>query len=457
MSEFEYTSVLPATPAEVYDWHSREGALERLTPPWERIEIEGRVKGLRPGSRVYLRLRQGPLRLSWVAEHTAVEPSVAFADTQMEGPFRKWVHWHRFDSTEDGSCLLRDAIEYELPLGRLGKVLGQRYVSKSLERTFSYRHRTTADDMKLHQRYSESEPLRVAITGATGLVGSALTALLTTGGHQVVRLVRSTSDGRGSTAVWDPYKGLLEPDKLEDMDAVVHLAGESIANGRWTERRKERIRASRVEGTANLARSLMRLERPPRVFLCASAVGIYGDRGDELLDEKSSAGSGFLTDVCLQWEKAADLAAEGGMRVAKARTGVVLSPAAGALAKMLPAFRLGAGGRLGSGEQFMSWISIDDAAGALLHILMHPELEGPVNLVAPNPARNKEFTKVLAQVLGRPALVPMPALVAKALFGQMAEEALLASARVEPGGLAASGFVFRDPELRPALERLLGR
>ncbi len=457
MSQFEYASVLQATPAEVYEWHSREGALERLTPPWEKVEIEGRVTGLRPGSRVYLRLRQGPLRVSWVAEHTAVEPNVAFADIQVAGPFRSWEHWHRFEPTENGACLLRDTIQYELPLGRLGGALGQRYVSKSLERTFSYRHRTTADDMKLHQRYSENGSLRVAVTGATGLVGSALTALLTTGGHRVIRLVRSTSDGHGSTALWDPYKGLLEPEKLEDIDAVVHLAGEGIADGRWTERKKERIRASRVEGTANLVRSLMQLERPPQVFLCASAIGIYGDRGDELVDEGSSAGTGFLTDVCLQWENAADLAAEAGMRVAKARTGIVLSPAGGALAKMLPAFRLGAGGRLGSGEQFMSWISIDDAAAALLHILMHPELKGPVNLVAPNPARNKDFTKALAHVLERPALVPMPAFVAKAIFGQMAEEALLASTRVEPRELSGSGFVYRDPQLRPALERLLGR
>lgn len=298
-------------------------------------------------------------------------------------------------------------------------------------------------------------PLTVGITGASGLLGSALTALLTAEGHRVIRLVRGPGDGHGLAARWDPGKGLLEPAKIEGLDAIVHLAGENIAQGRWTRRKKERILRSRVEGTSNLIQSLSGLERPPKTFLSASAIGIYGNRGDELLDEGSSTGSGFLADVCRQWEDAAGQAAALGMRVALARTGVVLSTAGGALAKMLPIFRLGGGGRIGSGDQFMSWISIDDVAGALIHTLMRSELTGPVNLVSPNPVSNADFTRELAGVLRRPAFMAMPAFGAKTLFGQMAEEALLASTRVVPGRLDESGFAFRDREIGQALRRLL--
>ena len=311
--------------------------------------------------------------------------------------------------------------------------------------------------MEDHRKPEGTEALVVAITGGSGLVGSALTARLATDGHRVIRLMRTVKDDQGLAAMWDPSKGLLEPAKVEGLDAVVHLAGENIAQGRWTRRKKERILKSRVEGTTNLVQSLGNLKHPPKTFLSASAIGIYGDRGDELLDEDSSTGSGFLADVCRQWEAAANRAAALGIRVALARTGVVLSPAGGALAKMLPAFRLGAGGKIGSGEQFMSWISIDDAAGALIHILMRPELMGPVNLVSPNPVTNIEFTEKLAGVLRRPAVMPMPAFGAKALFGQMAEEALLASTRVAPMRLDVSGFSFRDAHLGSTLTRSLAK
>ena len=309
--------------------------------------------------------------------------------------------------------------------------------------------------MELHTSDSADDLLSVGVTGASGLVGSALTTLLTTGGHRVTRLLRPPGNDQGRVALWDPDQGVLEPAKMEGLDAVVHLAGENIAQGRWTRRKKERILNSRVQGTSNLIQSLSGLERPPKTFLCSSAIGIYGDRGNELLDEGSTTGVGFLAEVCRQWEEAANQAAVLGMRVAIARTGVVLSPAGGALAKMMPAFRLGAGGKIGSGEQFMSWISIDDAAGALIHILKRPELEGPVNLVSPNAVTNREFTQVLAGVLRRPAFMPMPALGAKALFGQMAEEALLASTCVAPTQLDTSGYCFRDAQLGPALTRLL--
>ena len=298
--------------------------------------------------------------------------------------------------------------------------------------------------------------MRVAITGAGGFVGSKLTSLLMSGGNTVIRLTRKTVAGEGE-ARWSTSEGLLDPQRIEGIDAVVHLAGENIAAGRWTKARKRLIRDSRVDGTRQLATSLARLDSPPSTLLCASAIGFYGHREEELLSEKSGAGSGFLADVCQEWEKAARPAADSGIRVANVRFGVILSPRGGALAKMLPPFRLGAGGLLGSGRQYMSWVSLDDAVRALLHILRTDDLRGPINVTAPSPATNREFTKTLGRVLRRPTIAPMPAFAARLLFGEMADEMLLASTRVQPVALVASGFEFRHRELEEALRDLLGK
>jgi uncharacterized protein (TIGR01777 family) len=301
--------------------------------------------------------------------------------------------------------------------------------------------------------------MNVAITGSTGLIGSALVPRLTSGSHGVVRLVRG-APAMGSAervARWDPATGAVEPG-LDGVDAVVHLAGESVAGGRWTEARKRRIRDSRVGATRRLCETLARLPRLPRVLVAASAIGYYGDRGDEVLREESPPGVGFLPEVCREWEAAAEPAARRGIRVVHVRIGLVLSPKGGALAAMLPAFRLGLGGPVGTGAQWMSWIGMDDALGAILHALMNEALAGPVNLVAPAPVTNREFARTLARVLRRPAIFPFPAFAARAVFGhQMADELLLASARVVPERLQATGYAFRDVTLEGALRRLLER
>lgn len=299
----------------------------------------------------------------------------------------------------------------------------------------------------------------VAVTGSTGLLGSALVPLLTSGGHGVVRLVRgapATASGERQ-ARWDPDTGAVEPSGLAGVDTVVHLAGESVAGGRWTEARKRRIRESRVPATRRLCETLARLPQPPRALLCASAIGYYGHRGDQVLREESAPGAGFLADLCREWEAAAEPAARRGIRVVHLRIGLVLSPKGGALAAMLPVFRLGLGGPVGAGAQWMSWIGIDDMLGAILHALMNEPLAGPVNAVAPAPVTNREFAKTLARVLRRPAVLPFPAFAARLLLGQMADELLLASARVEPARLRATGFAFRDATLEGALRRLLAR
>ena len=299
--------------------------------------------------------------------------------------------------------------------------------------------------------------MRVLITGASGLIGAALVPLLEAGGHTVARLVRSRERTGDESYFWDPQAGVLDEAALRDADAVVHLAGETVA-GRWTGAKKRRIHDSRVLGTRLLSDAIAAIDPRPEIFICASAVGIYGDRGDEELTEASPRGSGFLADVVDEWEAATEPAAQAGVRVVNVRSGVVLSRDGGALASQLLPFRLGLGGPLGGGRHFMSWISIEDEAAAIEHALVSGELSGPVNLVAPNPVTNRKFAKTLGRVLHRPAVLPTPLLPLRLAFGtEFVEEVLLASARVMPAHLLASGYRFRDPELEPALRNLLRR
>lgn len=299
--------------------------------------------------------------------------------------------------------------------------------------------------------------MKVLITGASGFVGSALVPFLTSEGHFVVRLVRAAPAPGRSEVSWDPGRGTIDLDALEGMDAAVHLAGENIAARPWTIDGKRRIRESRVGGTRLLCESFARLARPPKALVCASAVGYYGDRGHEMLREDSPPGRGFLAEVCREWEAASEAAERKGIRVVRLRIGMVLSPTGGALARMLGVFRAGLGGRVGSGEQYMSWIALDDLVGAVDHALRTASLEGPVNAVAPRPVTNREFAKTLGRVLGRPAVVPVPAFAVRVVLGEMADELLLASARVQPDRLLLSGYAFRHPGLEGALRHLLGR
>ncbi len=297
---------------------------------------------------------------------------------------------------------------------------------------------------------------RILMSGASGLVGSALAPSLQATGGRVTRLVRAGSSDNSASAsekiLWDPAK-LLSPETVSGFDAVIHLAGESIV-GRWTEAKKARIRESRIPATRNLAQALAQAAQKPRVFISASAIGYYGNRADELLNEASSPGAGFAGDLAREWEEATQPAIDAGIRTARVRLGIVLSAKGGALHKMLPPFRMGVGGKIGNGRQWMSWIDIQDVVGAVQHILKS-DLDGPVNLVAPQPVTNAEFSKTLGRVLSRPAIFPMPAFAARLAFGQMADELLLASQRVEPAKLVASGYAFRFPELRGSLESLL--
>jgi len=299
---------------------------------------------------------------------------------------------------------------------------------------------------------------RILVSGVSGPIGAALLPSLRADGWSVVRLARGTGAGESrdnAQIAWDPA-GAIAPEAVSGFDAVIHLAGESIF-GRWTAAKKRKIRDSRVLGTLNLASALARAEQKPNVFVCGSAIGYYGNRGDETLSEESAAGKGFLAEVCKEWEEAATPAVQAGIRTAHLRTGIVLSPKGGALGAMLLPFKIGLGGRTGDGRQWMSWIDVQDMVGGIQHILKNDLLQGAVNMVAPTPVRNAEFAKTLAGVLSRPAIFPMPGFVAKLVFGEMGEELLLGSQKVEPGKLMASGYSFRYRELRASLEGLLGR
>lgn len=455
------SSTLPVSVDEAFAYHDRPGALQRLIPPWENVHIEKSDQSLQPGSQVILKTQVAGIPLRWVAEHTHYDPPRSFADVQLSGPFRSWHHKHSFDPVDGQKTRLTDTIRYVLPAGAVGNFFGAGMARGKIESMFAYRHRVTCDDLALHAAHP-IQPLTVAVSGSHGLVGSELVTLLKILGHRVVRLSRGKSTrskpagapdlADDQLAVWDSD---ADAKRLADVDAVVHLAGKSIADSRWNDSVKSEIRSSRVEMTRQLSEKLASLDRRPGVLVCASATGIYGDRGDEILDESSTAGDDFLASVASEWEAACKPAESAGIRVVNARFGIVLSPRGGALAKMLtPAKMLG--GALGSGDQWWSWIALDDVLGGLYHAITTPGIRGPMNFVAPEPIRNQSFAKVLGGVLGRPAIFPAPAFALRLGLGEMADSLLLASTRVIPRQLEASGYQFRFTELDAALRYMLG-
>lgn len=450
---FLQTCDLPVDAETAFQWHVRPGAFERLVPPWEDVRLEGPPARIEEGAEQVVSFPMGPIRRRWRSRITSVTPGAQFQDVQVSGPFARWVHTHSVEGTGEGRSRLEDRVEYALPLGGLGALAAGRMVRGKLARMFAYRHRVTADDLARHAAAGDAR-LDVLVSGASGLVGTALCAFLTTGGHRVRRLVRGVPRGADEFA-WDPVAGTIDPAAAEGADAVVHLAGENIAGRRWSAQQKDRIRRSRVEGTRLVANAVRAAKVGPGVFVSASAVGIYGDRGDEELTEDSARGTGFLADVCHDWERTAEALADA--RVVRVRFGVVLSPAGGALKKMLLPFLAGAGGKIGGGKQWMSWVALDDVVGALHHALLRDDLAGPVNVVAPQTVTNADYTKTLGRVLRRPTIAPMPAFAAKAAFGEVADELLLASQRVRPTRLEASGYSYAYPDLEGALRHQLGR
>ncbi len=444
----EYASVVDHPLDEVFAWHTRPGAMRRLVPPWQPMRVVKETESLADG-RAILGLPGG---LRWVAQHDpdGYDPPRQFVDVLssdglMTLPPRVigwWRHTHRYSDAGGGSTRVHDIVDTTVP-------------GAALRPTFAYRHRQLAEDLAAHRDAADAGAGRlvIAMTGSSGLVGTALAAFLSTGGHRVIRLVRGRP-GSPDERRWDPNEPAT--DLLEGVDAVVHLAGESIA-GRFTDAHRRAIRDSRIEPTRRLAQVASETAGL-RAFVSASAIGYYGyDCGDTVLDEDSPRGSGFLADVVADWEAATAPASEAGLRVVTVRTGIVQAAAGGTLRLLRPLFAAGLGGRLGSGRQWLSWIGIDDLLDIYYRGLYDHRLSGPVNAVGPEPVRNAEYTRVLAQTMHRPALLPVPALGPRLLLGkQGAVELAEANQRVRPARLEALEHRFRHPTVEDALAHQLG-
>jgi uncharacterized protein len=445
-----YSSVIDAPIYEVFDWHTRPGAITRLTPPWQPMRVVAEADSLKSG-RAELGLPGG---LRWVADHQpdSYDPPRRFVDTiGTEGlaslPARlavRWRHTHEFEDLGDQRTRMTDRVATPVP-------------AAALRAMFIYRHRQLADDIAVHRHAAAQglAPITLAITGSSGLVGSQLTAFLSTGGHRVIRLVRHPAT-KPDERQWNPDDP--DPGLLAGVDAVIHLAGASIA-GRFTDEHRAAIRDSRIGPIRRLAELIARSADGPKVLISASAIGYYGyDRGDETLTEDSKRGEGLLADVVAEWEDATVPAEEGGARVVRVRTGIVQSPAGGTLRLLRPLFAAGLGGRLGNGRQWLSWIGIDDLIDVYHRGLWDTELSGPVNAVAADPVRNIDYTRTLAHVLRRPALLPVPSFGPRLLLGEQgARELASASQRVLPARLQQADHRFRRPDLEQTLRHLLGR
>lgn len=459
MTTFVFSSRVPHPVEDVFAWHTRPGALTRLTPAWTGSVVEESSPPLRDGARSRLRVAvpgsYGLASVPWTAEHHGFVAGQEFRDRMVKGPLAAWEHHHRFDDDGLGGTVVTDTVEFRALPG--SRQFGDRLMDSALNRQFEARSRRLDADLEFHAGHP-GRTLTVAITGASGTIGTQLAALLGTGGHTVLRFVRR--EARSPLEIsWDPRAGELDPDALRGVDVVVNLAGRGIG-GRLTDTAKEEIYDSRVLGTRLLVRAMAALGTDgPSTLVSGSAIGYYGaDTHGETVTEKSPPGDDFLAEVCVAWERAAQDAEAAGTRVVTVRTGVAQTPAGGALKAQLPLFLAGLGGRLGSGRQWLSWISLDDVVGLFAHAVLSPGLHGPVNAVAPMPVTGRDYARTLGKVLGRPALVPAPGFGPKLLLGaEGAELMALADQRVSADRAIDRGYRFRHPDLGSALREELGR
>lgn len=437
-----------------FQWHEREGALQRLTPPWEKIELVEKNEGIDVGATCTINVGTGFFSIPWQAEHIEYYKDKHFKDRQNSGPFSMWEHSHDFEE-ENGVTTIKDSVEYKLPLHSISKHIAGSVIKNKLDRMFSYRKSVSKNDIETIKKY-DIESKTIVVSGATGVVGSALIPYLQTQGHNTIRLVRNERQLCIGDVCWNPNAEIIE-DQFEGADVVIHLAGEPIGNENWTNEKKLSIVDSRVRSTSLLAKTISSMEKPPKLLICASAIGYYGDRDDQVLTEEDETGNDFISHVCYQWEKAAKAAEIRGVRVVYLRIGVALTPSGGALEKTYKPTALGLGTVIGSGKQYLSWVSMDDVLYAITHIMETENISGPVNLTAPNPVCWKEYADTLASVMNRWRFLRVPSWLIKMVYGQMGQEVLLSSANVQPKKLLENGFEFKYPTLDSALRHLLGR
>lgn len=446
MATYLHTSLLAsATAQELFAWHTAPGALDRLLPPASGVRVV-RSAPLAEGSEVELSVPVGPFRRRWLARHSAVRAPQGFVDEQVSGPFPAWRHEHRFADTSAGAQLT-DAVTYTPPGGLLSGAVDV-LVARDLRRTFSWRHERTVRDLERQRAFRDLPRLTVGISGATGLVAGELIPFLTTAGHTVKPFARRGGDT--ASIAWDPQRGRIDDAGIAQCDALVHLAGATVAK-RWTEAHMAEIRESRITGTRLIAEAAARQKHKVKTLIIASGVNLYPNGDAECDEETAGSGAGFLADVVRAWEAAAEPARQAGIRVVHLRIGMVLSPKGGGLAQLLTPAKFGLGGPVAGGEQWLSWIDLDDLIGLIHHALFEPKLTGAVNATAPEPVRQGHFAEVLGRLLTRPAFAPFPACAVRMLLGQMGEELLLSSLRVVPRGALKAGFAFRSPDLASAL------
>ncbi|HJM44901.1 MAG TPA: TIGR01777 family oxidoreductase [Candidatus Poseidoniaceae archaeon] len=456
MYKFEHETVVDESIEKTFSWFEYEGSFRRLMPPWEVTEEVKADKTIQEGAIRIFKFPFGPIKMKWIAKHTVYAPPNQFKDIMLKGPFKTWEHEHNF-TTKGNSTIVKDSVKYQVPLGSLGNFFAGGNIKKRVERMFISRELRLIRDLEKHKNFALEKRKKILIAGSSGMIGTQLAAFLDTGGHEIWKLVRSEIKPESNEIYWDPIKKILNADDIEGFDAIIHLGGAGIGDKRWTKKRKKLIQDSRRLSTKLLSKTICLLKQKPSVYLVASAIGIYGNREDEELTENSQPGIGFLTDTTLAWESYTKSVKKIGVRVINIRTGIVLSATGGALKQMLFPWKMGAGGPIGGGKQWMSWISLDDQIYAINHLIMNEKCNGIYNLTSPNPVRQKIFSKTLGRVLRRPAFAPIPKLPMRILFGELATPLLFEGQKVLPKRILESGFSFVHENLENALRDSLGK
>ena len=457
LHHLQFESEMPVSVEELFAWHEKPSAFTRLCPPWDKIRIIKPPESLQKGTKVELEVKIGPIWKRLVAEHFEYEKNKLFADRQIIGPFGFWEHFHEFIAKTPNASIMRDKIHFSAPFGFLGNLFLTRFLKQKIRETFIYRHETLANDLQACEKAKGTTCRNIAITGANGLIGKNLSIFLEMAGFNVFKITRNTNPNHSNEVSWNPLTEDFPESILKNADAIIHLAGESIATGNWTKSKKEKIKNSRVVSTQKIATALKTIPNRVRAFLCASAIGIYKETPGESLVESSELGSDFLAEVGKEWESAALSATNVVEKVVTMRFGIILSLLGGALPELLKPFQFRMGRFWGYEKANFSWITLDDVLHGILHLLTENIGSGPVNFTAPSSVTNSDFISTLESIYHKKAFIPVPTLPLKLLMGEKAERMILADFKVLPQKLELSGYKFLYPTLEPALRHLLGK
>lgn len=461
MPIYEHTATFPFSRETVWNWHARPGAVRRIMPEWEGIRpLE--VGGIKDGAVTTFRMSIGIVPQKWKAKHHSYIEGEQFCDNMIKGPFARWNHTHKFLENGTDEMNIQDTIDWKLPFHFFTRIGAPIMVMPRVHQMFKHRSRRILADLKRQQMFKDAPRKRILISGSTGLIGTQLGAFLETDGHDVHRLLRPSTklhadQNPAKVVKWNDHTGEILEGSLENFDVVIHLAGAGIGDKRWSKKRKKLIAESRDIPGRNLSNALAELSSPPSLFMCASAIGFYDNRGDEDLDETSSIGDGFLAKICKKWEDAMKPASDVGIRTIIMRNGIVTTASGGMLQQILLPAKLGGMGPIGGGRQWQSWISFDDCIYAMHYLMNHEDASGVFNMTSPNPVTQKQYAKTLGKVLRRPAFAPVPGFVMKILFGELGKSLILDGQKVHPKRLLELGFEFEHETLESALRDTLGR